>query len=192
MTPICAFGMSTSSHVMTFGNAIRIAVAAVLGMTALSVVLACGSRASNPPCCFASCLADRSDDLDDRLLRRPPHPAIPAGAGARALPARLLNVQAFVSTPLALGLRDLYRRSCGQICKDRKAAFGLGCAATADRRRAPRDRSAMRTCCRVATRWSLMRQNVIETRILDNPSPAQEQREAFWREVRTRTSLVSS
>ncbi len=91
------------SHTMSSGQAIRIAAAAALAMAALWAFIALRIAPEIRPADlhFGT---DRGDGFDDRLLRCAYGAAIFAGAVVLRAPARLLNVQAFVSTPLALGL----------------------------------------------------------------------------------------
>ncbi len=170
------------SHVMTLSNAIRIAVAAVVGMTALSVFLALrgARRQSTVLVCVLLLLAVTASTIAYYAVHVVPQ-ILPALL-LRALPARLLNVQAFVSTPLALGFA---------IC-------------IADRAVKHRKTGTLHWAARLlpvamvllviasATVYALQRrhaisayaQTVIDTRILGKLSPAQQQSETFWRDVR--------
>jgi hypothetical protein len=169
------------THVMTFGNAIRIAVAAVLGMTALSAVLALrlARQQSILLVCVLLLLAVAGSTVAYYAVHLVPQ-FLPTLV-VRALPARLLNVQAFVSTPLALGLAICI---ADRAVKNRKAGTFVWAA-----RLLPI--AVVLLVIASATVYVLQRreamsayaQTLIETRLLGELSPAQEQRDKFWRDV---------
>jgi hypothetical protein len=170
------------SHVMTPGNAIRVAVAAVLGMTVLSVVLALHvtRRESATLVCVSILLAVTASTIAYYAVHLVPQ-FLPALA-LRALPARLLNVQAFVSTPLALSFAICiadravkYRKTGTLVWAARLLPIAVALLVIVS-----------------ATVYALQRRNaisayaqtVLDTRILGKLSPAQQQNETFWRDVR--------
>jgi hypothetical protein len=169
------------SHVMTPGNAIRIAVAAVVGMTALSVSLALrvARRQSAVLVCVLLLLAFAASTIAYYAVHLVPQ-FLPALV-LRALPARLLNVQAFVSTPLALGLaicvadRAVKNRTTGTfVWAARLLPIAVVLVVVA---------SAAVYVLQRREAMSAYAHAVIETRLLGKLSPTQEQSERFWRDV---------
>ena len=170
------------SHTMSSGQAIRIAAAAVLATAALWAFIALGGsrRKSALLTCILVLIAVTVSTIAYYAVHMVPQ-YLPALV-LRALPARLLNVQAFVSTPLALALA---------VC-------------LADRSVRDRKTNALTWAARLlpiavlllvvvsGTVYVLKRRDaisgyartVLDTRILGRVSPAQEQSEAFWRSVR--------
>jgi hypothetical protein len=169
------------SHVMTSGNAIRIAVAAVVGLTALSVFLSLriARRDSTVLVCVLLLLAITGSTAAYYAVHLVPQ-FLPELV-LRALPARLLNVQAFVSTPLTLGLAICI---ADRAIKNKTGAFVWAA------RLLPIAVALLVIVS--ATVYALQRRNamlayaqtVIDTRILGRLSPVQQQSEAFWRDVR--------
>jgi hypothetical protein len=170
------------SHVMTPGNAIRIAAAAVVGTTAIAVFLALrvARRQSTVLVCVLLLLAITASTVAYYAIHVAPQ-FLPALV-LRTLPGRLLNVQAFLSTPLALGLaiciadRAVNHWKTGTFVRAARLlpiAVALLVIASATVYALPR-RNAI----------SAYAQTVIDTRILGKLSPAQQQTEAFWHDVR--------
>jgi hypothetical protein len=170
------------SHVMTSGNAIRIAAAAVLGMAALSAFLALrvARRESTTLVFVLTLLAVAASTIAYYAVHIVPQ-VLPELV-LRTLPARLLNVQAFVSTPLVLGVAICI---ADRAVKNRKTGTFVWAA-----RLLPVAISLLVIAS--ATVYALQRRNaisayaqtVIDTRMLGKLSPAQEQSQTFWRDVR--------
>ena len=170
------------SHVMTLGNAIRIAVAAVLGVAALSAFLALrvARRESTTLVCVLILLAVAASTIAYYAVHIVPQ--ILPELVLRTLPARLLNVQAFVSTPLVLGMaiciadRAVKNRKTGTfVWAARLLPIAVALLVIA---------SATVYVLQRRDAMSAYAQTLIETRILGNPSLAQQQSAIFWRDVR--------
>lgn len=170
------------SHSMTPGQAIRIAAAAVLATAALLAFIAFGGlrRKSALLTCILVVVAVTVSTIAYYAVHLVPQ-YLPALV-LRALPARLLNVQAFVSTPLALALaiciadRSVgHRKTSAFVSASRLLPIAIlllvivsGAVYVLKRRDA----------------FSVYARTVLDTRILGRVSPAQQQSEAFWRSVR--------
>jgi hypothetical protein len=171
------------SHTMTLGQEIRIAGAAALAIGALAIFIALGVSRRNSAVltCALVLLAVTASTIAYYTVHLVPE-FLPALV-LRTLPARLLNVQAFVSTPLAVALATCvadrsvqYRKTGAFIWAARLLPVAVlplvivsVTAYALPRRRAISDYA----------------QTILETRILGKTSPAQQQSEAFWRDVRS-------
>ena len=170
------------SHTMTLGQEIRIAGAAVLAIGALAIFIALGVSRRNSAVltCALVLLAVTVSTIAYYAVHLVPE-FLPALV-LRTLPARLLNVQAFVSTPLAVALATCvadrsvqYRKTGAFIWAARllPVAVLLLVIVSVTAYALPRRRAIFDYA-----------QIILETRILGKTSPAQLQSEAFWRDVR--------
>jgi hypothetical protein len=174
------------SHVMTLSIAMRIAAAAAIAIAALSafLVLAYPRRNAAVLACVLVLLAVTASTIAYYAVHLVPD--LLPGLFVRAAPGRLLNVQAYLSTPIALGLA-LYvaDHATKHVTKDAKAgaAAGLG-------RMLPI--AVLLLVIVSAITYALPRRHLIvdlmhtilETRILGNPSQESQDKARFWREVR--------
>jgi|SRR5271169_27826 len=170
------------SHSMTLGQAMRIAggiAVAIAGLTTF-IVLDVSRRNSAVLACALVLLAVTASTIAYYAVHLAPE-FLPALV-LRAVPARLLNVQAFVSTPLALAVAISVADRSVKTWKTEAFVWTARIMPAA----------VLLLIVVSATAYALQRRHavadyartILETRILGKIWPAQQQSEAFWRDVR--------